>query len=169
MPFARVSIMTRTSAQESGTGGTQKMNRNITGEHVNAAATKTRMTTMNGTKLRWKVMDVAWADNIRNPRCLVVEVNPKYPGHCYTTCSQSDGIGSHSDHSLRTQEEWLKWLERFSDDLTGRELREAREAALAPFVEPPSWAGFRERYKLTGDPWLPEGHNGRDQRPGANT
>lgn len=112
----------------------------------------------NGSEFRWKPMDVAYSDNLHCPVVLVLEVNPKYPQFCYSTCSLNDGIGTHSDHSLRTREEWLKWLERFSDDLTGREMREARERVLAPIVEPPSWAGFRERYKLTGDPWLPEKH-----------
>jgi hypothetical protein len=106
---------------------------------------------------RWKPMDVAYGDNIRNPRRLVIEVNPKYPNHCYTTCSEMDGIGSHSDYSLRTKEEWLAWVDRFADDLTGRELREAKEAVRADFVEPQSWAGFRQRYKETGDPWIREG------------
>lgn len=112
----------------------------------------------HGSAFRWKVMDVAYGDNIRNPRRLILEVNPKYPNHCYTTCSESDGIGSHSDHSLRTLDEWLVWIDRFSDDLTGREIREAKEAARAPFTEPKSWAGFRARYAETGDPWLPERH-----------
>jgi hypothetical protein len=104
-------------------------------------------------------MDVAFGDNIRGPRRLILEVNPQYKHHCYTTCSESDGIGSHSDHSLRTLDEWLVWIERFSDDLTGRELREAKEAAKAPFVEPESWRGFRQRYARTGDPWLPNTPN----------
>lgn len=103
-------------------------------------------------------MDVAFGDTIQRPRRLVLELNPKYPSHCYTTCSHGNGIGSDSEHSLKTLEEWLKWLERFSDDLTGRELREAREAAVAPFTEPPSWAEFRQRYAETGDPWLKDQH-----------
>ncbi len=105
---------------------------------------------------RWKPMDVAFGDNIRNPRRLVLDVNPKYPNHCYTTCSESDGIGSHSDHSLRTKEEWLLWVDRFADDLTGRELREAKEAVRADFVEPQSWTNFRKRFAETGDPWIRE-------------
>jgi hypothetical protein len=106
------------------------------------------------TAFRWKPMDVAFGDNIRRPRRLILQVNPKYPNHCYTTCSESDGIGSHSDHSLMTLEEWLTWIERFWDDLTGRELREAKEAARAPFIEPRSWVEFRERYRRTGNPYL---------------
>jgi hypothetical protein len=105
-------------------------------------------------KFRWKQMDVAFGDTLRNPRRLILEVNTKYPDHCYTTCSESDGIGSHSDHSLRTLEEWLAWIDRFSDELTGRELREAKEAARAPLIEPKSWEGFRKRLADTGDPWL---------------
>lgn len=112
-----------------------------------------------GSAFRWKPMDVAYADNLHKPRRLVLEVNPKYPNHCYTTCSESDGIGNHSDHSLRTQEEWLSWIDRFADDLTGRELREAKEAVRAPFVEPDSWLAFRKRYAETGDPWLRETPN----------
>ena len=116
--------------------------------------------TTTKSKTRWKPMDVAFGDTLRRPRRLVLEVG-KHECAKYTTCSESDGIGSQPESSMRTLDEWLKWLERFSDDLTGRELREAREAALAPFTEPASWAGFRERYKLTGDPWLPECPNVR--------
>jgi len=109
--------------------------------------------------LRWKPMDVAYGDNIRKPRRLVLEVNPEYPNHCYTTCSEMDGIGSHSDHSLRTKEEWLAWVDRFSDDLTGKELREAKEAVRADFVEPQSWTDFRKRHAETGDPWMRDNVN----------
>lgn len=105
---------------------------------------------------RWKPMDVAFGDNLRNPRRLILEVSEKYEHSRYTTCSESGGIGSRSDYSLRTKEEWLAWVERFSDDLTGRELREAKEAVNATFVEPDSWAAFRKRYEETGDPWLKE-------------
>ncbi len=101
-------------------------------------------------------MDIGYADNLQSPRCLVLEVDSKYPNHCYTTVSEREGVGSHSDRSLRTREEWLEWLERFSDDLTGRQMREAREHVMAPFEEPPSWAGFRKRFSETGDPWLKE-------------
>jgi hypothetical protein len=105
-------------------------------------------------KGRWKVMDVAFGDNIRGPRRLILEVHPGNEYFRYTTCSEGLGVGSHSDHSLRSLEEWLKWIERFSDDLTGRELREAKEAAQAPFTEPKEWTAFRLRYAQTGDPWL---------------
>lgn len=99
-------------------------------------------------------MDVAFGDNLRNPRRLILEVNDKYEHSRYTCCSESGGTGSQSDHSLRTLEEWLVWVDRFTDDLTGREIRECKEAARAPFTEPKYWADFRERYKQTGDPWL---------------
>lgn len=108
---------------------------------------------------RWKPMDVAFGDNLHRPRRLILEVNSEYPNHCYSTCSESDGVGYHSDHSLRTKEEWLAWVDRFSDDLTGRKLREAKEAVRADFVEPDSWRGFRERFAATGDPWLRETPN----------
>lgn len=110
---------------------------------------------------RWKPMQVAYADYLHNPRCLVLEVNPKLPQFCYTTCSQSGGVGSHSDASLRTKEEWLLWVDRFADDLTGRELREAKEAVRADFVEPQFWTDFRERFAATGDPWIRETPNVR--------
>ena len=116
-------------------------------------------------------MDVAFGDNTRNPRRLVLSVNEKHECCRYTTLSESGGEGYHPEGSLRTLEEWLKWLDRFSDDLTGRELREAREAALAPFSEPIFWADFRKRYAETGDAWIRDdaGHNAPDQRPGAKT
>jgi hypothetical protein len=106
------------------------------------------------TPKRWKPMDVAFADNLNRPRNLILEVSDKYEQFRYTTCSESGGSGCHSESSLMTLEEWLKWLERFSDDLTGRQMREAREAVMAPFTEPKFWTAFRERFAATGDPWL---------------
>lgn len=96
-------------------------------------------------------MDVAFGDTLRAPRRLILEVTGEGQ---YETCSESDGIDGHSDCSLRTLQEFLTWVDRFSDDLTGRELREVKEAATAPFIEPESWAGFRKRYEETGDPWI---------------
>lgn len=96
-------------------------------------------------------MDVAFGDTLLRPRRLILEVHGE--GR-YETCSESDGIGGHSDCSLRTLEEFLTWVDRFSDDLTGRELRKVKEAATGPFVEPESWAAFRKRYAKTGDPWM---------------
>lgn len=121
--------------------------------------------------LRWKPMDVAYGDNIRKPRRLVLEVNPEYLHHCYTTCSESDGVGSQSDYSLRTKDEWLAWVDRFSDELTGKELREAKEAVRADFAEPQSWADFRKRYAETGDPWIRKTNtpNDRTERPALPT
>ena len=99
-------------------------------------------------------MDVVFADNILHPRRLILEASEKYASCCYTTISESDGVGYHSRHSLMTLEEWLVWIERFREDLPGREIREAKEAATGSFVEPDSWAGFRKRYTETGDPWI---------------
>lgn len=106
------------------------------------------------TESRWKPMDVAFGDTLRRPRRLILEVHGE--GR-YETCTESDGIGGHSDCSLRSLQEFLVWVDRFSDDITGRELREVKEAARAPFVEPESWAAFRKRYAETGAPWLKEG------------
>lgn len=99
-------------------------------------------------------MEVAFADNIRKPRRLILEVNQKYPNFCYTTLSENGGVGSHSDHSLSTLDEWLAWIEKFRDELTGKEIREAIEAAKAPLVEPKEWGEFRSRYAETGDAFL---------------
>lgn len=99
-------------------------------------------------------MEIAFADNLQKPRRLILEVKPEYPNFCYSTVSESDGVGSHSDYSLMTLDEWLKWIERFREDLTGRQIREAIEAAKAPFVEPQSWADFRQRLAQTGDPFI---------------
>lgn len=99
-------------------------------------------------------MDVAYGENLQRPRRLILEVSEKYGS--YTTCSESCGIGYLPESAMRTKEEWLAWIERFSDELTGRELREAKEYVNAPFTEPDSWTGFRERYASTGDPWLKE-------------
>lgn len=100
-------------------------------------------------------MDVAYGDNMLKPRRLILEVNTASKYACYSTLSETGGEGGHSDYSLRTQEEWLEWIEKFRDEKTGREMREAIEAVKAPFTEPKVWAEFRERYKQTGDPWLP--------------
>ena len=102
-------------------------------------------------------MDVVFGDTLLRPRRLILEAMAKegIERASYTTCSESNGVGYHPECALRTLEEWLIWLDRFSDDLTGRQIREAKEAAKAPFTEPASWAGFRERYAATGDPWIP--------------
>ena len=100
-------------------------------------------------------MEVAYAESIRKPRRLILEVNTESKYSTYSTLSECDGQGSHSDYSLMTLAEWLEWLEKFRDENTGKEMRDAIEAAKAPFVEPKSWGEFRERYKLTGNPWLP--------------
>jgi hypothetical protein len=119
----------------------------------------------NGSAHRWKPMDVAFGDNLHRPRRMILEAYPPTGTGMfdkwwrYTTCSESDGVGSLAEHSLRTKEEWLEWVERFSDDLTGRELRAVKDAARADFVEPDSWRSFRERFAATGDPWLRETPN----------
>lgn len=102
----------------------------------------------------FKPMEVAFADRLRNPRVLVIEVKPQYKSSHYTAISTGGGDGYYPKTALRTKEEWLAWVERFSDDLTGRELREVKEAVQADFVEPDCWAGFRKRFAETGDPWL---------------
>lgn len=99
-------------------------------------------------------MDVAFGPCIHKPRRLVLEVNAKDDRFRYTCCTQGEGESYDSESSLMTLDEWMTWLDRFSDDLTGRELREAREAVREPFIEPPGWRGFRERFATTGDPWL---------------
>lgn len=104
---------------------------------------------------RWKMMDVAFSDSISKPRRLIVGVSDKYESSRYDTISERGGHGSHSEHSLMTADEWLKWIQRFRDEMTGREIREAIEAVKGPFVEPLLWVEFRERYRLTGDPFLP--------------
>ena len=111
-------------------------------------------------------MNVVFADNIRCPRRLILEADPKYECAAYAVCSESDGVGYHSRQSLMTLDEWLAWIERFREDLPGREIREAIEAATGPFVEPDSWAGFRARYAATGDPWLP---NAAGEPPATKT
>jgi hypothetical protein len=99
-------------------------------------------------------MDIAFGDNIWKPRRLILSADPKSAWHPYETVSERDGVGSHSDHSLRTLPEWLSWIEKFRDELTGKEIREAIEAAKADFVEPQSWADFRKRYAETGDAFI---------------
>ena len=114
------------------------------------------------TEQKWKLMDVVFGDNLQRPRRLIIEVHPPTgTGNfdkwwSYTTCSESGGVGTLSETSIRTREEWLKWVDRFSEDLTGREIREAKEYALAPFAEPQCWTDFRNRYAETGDPWIRE-------------
>lgn len=99
-------------------------------------------------------MDVAFGDTIRTPRRLVLHVDAGNERFRYSCCTERQGESYCGEGGLMTLDEWLVWLDRFSDDFTGRELREAREAAQAPFTEPPGWVGFRERFAATGDPWL---------------
>jgi hypothetical protein len=101
----------------------------------------------------YQIMDVAFADNIRRPRRLILEVNPKSPSCLYTTCSE-DGFGTGHNSCLMSLDEWLRWIESFRDELTGKEIRDAIEAAKAPFVEPQGWVEFRTRYQETGNPWI---------------
>lgn len=116
-----------------------------------------------GSGPRWNVMQMAFGDTLHGPRQLVLEVHPpRGPGPLqkwwrYVTCSECGGIGIHIECSLRTQSEWIDWVDRFSDDLTGRELREAKQAALAEFAEPQWWLDFRRRHAETGDPWIQDG------------
>ena len=116
----------------------------------------------SGSASRWKPMDMAFGDNLHGPRKLILEAHPPSgtgpleKWWTYTTCGESGGVGYLSETSLRTKEEWLQWVDRFSDDLTGRELREAKDAARATFVEPQYWLDFRKRYAETGDPWIRE-------------
>jgi hypothetical protein len=106
--------------------------------------------------IRFKPMDVAFDCNRRHPHRLVLEVNPEYhPNHCYHVAGR-DWSGSAGVHDLMTRDEWVQWLEKFSDELTGREFRECKEAALGPFEEPQCWADFRKRFAETGSPWINE-------------
>ena len=107
-----------------------------------------------GSAPRWKPMDVCYGDTIRGPRRLILEVSAAHNCSRYTWCCESGDVGRASEWSMKTFEEWIEWLERFSDEITGREMREAREAARSPFTEPESWRGFRERYAATGEPWI---------------
>ena len=105
---------------------------------------------------RYKPMDVVFGDTLLRPRRLVLAVIEDATRICYEACSESGGSSTHPEYTLRTLDEWLNWVERFSDDLTGRQLREAKEAARAPFDEPRCWIEFRQRFAATGDPWLKE-------------
>lgn len=108
---------------------------------------------------RWKPMDVALGDTIHRPFRLVLEAHAPRTWEdewTYATVSESDGVGSSLDHNLRSAEQWLLWVDRFSDDLTGRELREAKEHVRAGVVEPASWTEFRGRFQATGSPWRVE-------------
>lgn len=103
---------------------------------------------------KWKSMDVVFRDTLYAPRCLILGVHTSADGWVlYEGVSENDGMPSIPEDCAMTKLEWLKWLDHLSDDLTGREMREARERAEAPLVEPESWAGFRARYAETGDPW----------------
>ena len=99
-------------------------------------------------------MDIAFGDNIWKPRRLILSANPKSSWHPYETTSERDGVGTDSDQSLMTLAEWLKWIENFRDEKTGKEMRDAIEAAKADFVEPQSWTDFRKRYADTGDAFI---------------
>lgn len=104
---------------------------------------------------RWKPMDVVFGDNLIKPRRLILEVNPTHPSSRYTIMSEHcGGVGYQSENSLRTQAEWLQWVEKFRDEMTGKEMREAIEYAKAPFEEPQEWADARKRFTETGDAFI---------------
>ncbi len=99
-------------------------------------------------------MSVAYDRTIERPRRLILAVNMEHESSRYTVCTEDGyGIGYVSERSLRSLPEWLQWADLFVDELTGRELREAKSHAAAPFVEPKQWAEFRARYAETGNPW----------------
>lgn len=103
---------------------------------------------------KFKPMDVAYADRLHRPQVLVAEVNPAHRYSFYTAIGLSGCDSSYPESALRTKDEWLAWVDRFSDDFTGRELREAKESVRAEFSEPECWAEFRKRFEETGDPWM---------------
>lgn len=104
---------------------------------------------------RWKPMDVVYQDTLRRPRCLILSARTREDGTgSYEAVSESDGSPILFDYCAMTKEEWMRWTARFSDDFTGRELRECREAVETPLIEPESWGGYRKRFSETGDPWI---------------
>lgn len=98
-------------------------------------------------------MDVVFVDCLWTPRRLITEVH-LHGTYRYTAVS-ADGESCYLECYCMTRDEWLAYLERFRDELTGKEFREAREQVVADCAEPDSWAGFRSRYALTGDPYQP--------------
>ena len=101
-------------------------------------------------------MDVVFGDNLIKPRRLILEVNPEHEASRYTIMTErgGGGVGYQSENSLRTQSEWLEWVEKFRDEMTGRELREAIVYAKAQFTEPQEWIDARKRYADTGDAFI---------------
>ena len=133
----------------------------MSNEHEQADA-QSRRGASDGSAPNWKLMDVVFGDNLHRPRRLILEIHPPTGKGLferywrYTTCTESGGIGGLSETSIRTKNEWLNWIDRFADDLTGKELRDAKESVRAEFAEPQCWLDFRKRYAETGDPWIRE-------------
>ena len=101
-------------------------------------------------------MDVVYGPYIQAPRRLILDVYHRQDGTVhYEPVSEGEGCGGEAEEWLwATKEEWLEWLTKFQDEMTGLAYREAQDRVRKPLVEPKSWAGFRERYKTTGCPWL---------------
>lgn len=99
-------------------------------------------------------MEIYYQDTLRKPRVLIVELRSENDiQRADIGLSESGGLSYRLDNVM-TREQWLEWVQKFRDDLTGRELREILEHESAPFVWPQCWNEFRDRYAATGNAFL---------------
>lgn len=98
----------------------------------------------------YALFDVVYQDRIQTPRSLIVEIGPKY----HTVLTEGEGMGHAKPEHFMTLDEWLEWLEKFRDELTGKDFREAQEHARAPLTWSRVWNEFKARYDATGNAFL---------------
>ena len=92
-----------------------------------------------GSAPKWQPGQIARFVNRACPRRLILEVCEKR-GYEQTYCTLGDSgtVGYDTEQNLLTLDEWLKWWERFRDEVTGKEHRECADNARKEFV-PPDW------------------------------
>jgi hypothetical protein len=87
-----------------------------------------------GSEKRWKVGDMPRYCSLCCARALILDTSRE--SYCVMF---SHGVVSYvKEYDLYTLEGWLKWLEKFRDELTPKEFREYEASAKAEFV-PPKW------------------------------
>ena len=107
---------------------------------------------------RWKMLDVVWLKHYWAPRGLVIGISRSAsdPNKIrYDLVNEWEVTNSFSAAECVNATEWREEMERYLiDEYTPREWR-AKMATVEAFEEPPCWEQFRQRWKETGNPYLP--------------
>lgn len=106
-----------------------------------------------------KLFDVYYGDRLQR-RGLVVEI---FANHL-VLITERGGVDyvnlPPSKWRLMDLAEWERFADHLAEDITGQELREAKENARASFVWPKEWQDFKTRHDATGNAFVdapPEG------------